>query len=108
MEAGQDPANPNAVVDPSRTCPDQEKVFTLVSCKDNCRGGDTFKSIKIKADLKIVSVRAIDVVTGGSTLVAASLVAGTGIFTPAVAAVIGLNLFLVLSLKHSSKLLQEE
>ena len=42
---------------------------------------------KVKANLKIVLVRAIDVVTGGSTLVAASLVAGTGIFTPAVAVV---------------------
>ena len=39
----------------------------------------------------MASVRAIDVVTGGSTLVAASLVAGTGILTPAVAAVIGLH-----------------
>ena len=40
-------------------------------------------------------------VTGGSTLVAASLVAGTGILTPAVAAVIGLS-SLSMYLVHST------
>ena len=39
VAAGQDPSDPNAEVDPTRTCTAGEKVILLVSCKDNCRGG---------------------------------------------------------------------
>ena len=39
MASGQDPLDPNSEVDPDRFCFEQERVFSLISCKDNCRGG---------------------------------------------------------------------
>ena len=39
MVSGQDPLDPNSEVDPDRPCNEQERVLSLISCKDNCRGG---------------------------------------------------------------------
>ena len=86
---GQDAANPSSDLDPDKECAAFDRFRFISSCKNNCKGGQNQSHfIREHRNLNCKILVNYSVVSGGAALIGGSLIAATGLFTPAVGALV--------------------